>query len=534
MTCDVTFLPEGRRWRGEAPVPLGLAAAACDIVLEQPCGSRASCGRCRVRIPAGTVADEADLRVLGADAVTDGWRLGCRVVIDRDTTVEVPWSARVVAHKSFGGDDLLRDGFTPVAAAGWGIALDVGSTTLAAAVVDLASGDVASTAAVLNRQVSFGPDIMSRIAFALRHAGGSAELHRALLAGVNEVVAEAVLRAGVDVAEVGELVAVGNTTMLHTLAALPLGTLGVAPFQGVRYEAWQGPAAALDLALPSARVLLLPCIRAHVGADTVAAALAMRLDRAAAPTLLLDLGTNTEVVLASSAGIVCTSAAAGPAFEGASIRFGTRAVPGAIDQLRVTDDGQVLLHTVDDRPAIGICGSGIVDAVAELVRVGAIERSGRMRPAAEQPLPGLAARIVEADGERALRLGDGPRPVLLTARDVRELQLARGGIAAAVRLLLEDTGLAPADLAEVLVAGTFGSYVRLASALAIGLLPHVPPERVRFVGNAAGAGARLALVDVRARERAGRLARAARFVELAGRADYQEAFVAMLPFPETT
>lgn len=533
MAFRVTFLPEGRSWEGDAPVPLSLAASACDIVIEQPCGARATCGRCRVRFTRGApVADDADLAVLGETAVREQWRLGCRVVLASDVTIEVPWQARVVAHKSFGGDDLFAAGFEAVAADGWGVAVDVGSTTLAAAVVALDTGAVHGSASLLNPQVAFGADVMSRIAFAQLHPTGALELRRAVVAGVGEVVARAAAAAGVEVATVTQLAAVGNPTMLHALRGLRLDGLGVAPYQGVRYDAWEGDAWELGLALPAARVLLLPAVRGHVGADTVAAILATGLDGAPAPTLLLDLGTNTELVLAWPGGILCTSAAAGPAFEGASIRCGMRAVPGAIEQLRIAADGTLQLHTIDDQPALGICGSGLVDAVAELLRTGVIEPSGRMRAATELTPGPLATRVVEVAGERAVRLVDGARPVLLTARDVRELQLVKGSIASAVTLLLAEAGLAVEDLAEVLLAGAFGSYVRLGSALSLGLLPPLPPERIRFVGNAAGAGARLALVDRRARERAVRVARGARFVELAGRPDYQEAFVAMLAFPE--
>ena len=534
MTFQITFLPEGRGWRGDSATPLSIAASACDIVIEQPCGARASCGRCRVRFADGAPApDEADARVLGGPAVADGWRLGCRVRLTGDASVEVPWQARVVAHKSFGGDDLFADGVGPDPAAGWGVAVDAGSTTIAAAVVALDTGAVHGSASLLNPQTAFGPDVMSRIAFARLHPTGALALRRALVAGVGEVVTRAAAAAGVDVADVTQLAVVGNPTMLHALRGLPLDGLGVAPFQGADYEAWEGDAWALGLALPAARVLLLPAIRAHVGADTVAGILATGLDRSAGPRLLLDLGTNTELVLAWAGGILCTSAAAGPAFEGANIRSGMRAVPGAIEQVRIAAGGSLQLHTIGDEPALGICGSGLVDAVAELLRTGVIEPSGRMRPATELAGEAVARHVVEVDGERAVLLADGaPRPVLLTARDVRELQLVKGSIASAVTLLLAEAGLAVSDLEEVLLAGAFGNYVGLGSALSLGLLPPVPPDRVRFAGNAAGAGARLALVDRRARERAVRVAREARFVELAGRPDYQEAFVAMLAFPE--
>jgi uncharacterized 2Fe-2S/4Fe-4S cluster protein (DUF4445 family) len=536
MGFVVRFLPEDRSWHGAEPVPLSLAAAACDIIIEQPCGARASCGRCRVRVlDAEPAPDPIHAQVLGDAAVAQHWRLGCRVVLDRDATIEVPWSSRMVAHKTFGGDDLLDDGFEPARTTGHGIALDVGTTTLAAAVVAMSSGTVEATASALNPQVRFGADVMSRIGYAHSHEDGAAELHRALVAGLDDVMEVATRTAGLGLHQVADLLVVGNPTMLHALQRLPLAGLGQAPFKGIRYSMWRGDAAALGLALPAARACVLPGIAAHVGADAVAAILVTRLDLDPRPRLLLDFGTNTEVVLAGPHGILCTSAAAGPAFEGASIRHGMRAVTGAIEQVRITADGRLLVRTIDGAPATGICGSGLVDAVAELLGAGIIETSGRMRSAAEaagRVPPALAARVTGVGADCAVRLSDGARPVLLTARDVRELQVAKGSIAAAVSLLLREARMELHQLAEVLLAGAFGNYVRPGSARALGLIPPVPPRQVRFVGNAAGAGARLALVDLRARQRAERLAGQVRFVELAGRADYQEEFVAQLPFPE--
>jgi uncharacterized 2Fe-2S/4Fe-4S cluster protein (DUF4445 family) len=536
MAYQVRLLPEDRRWIGEDPVPLSLAAAACDILVEQPCGGRAGCGRCRVRlVDGGPPADAMDAEALGSESVAAGWRLGCRLMLDGDAVIDVPPASRVVAHKTFGGDDLFRDGFEPAADAGYGVALDVGSTTLAAAVVDLATGNVAGMASALNPQVRFGGDIMARIAFARGRPDGSRELHQVLLTAVDEVVMRAGMAAGVALAEILEVAVVGNPTMAHALQGLPVESLGVAPYQGENYGGWDGPAEALGLGLPGAHVFILPGVRAHVGSDAVAAMVAADMDRSVRPRLLLDLGTNTEIVVGGPAGILCTSAAAGPAFEGGAIRQGMRAVPGAIDQVRITPDGRLLVRVIGGRPPVGLCGSGLVDAVAELLRVGVVEPSGRLLPAVEAAsrLPAdLAGRLLDAGGEAVVRLADGPVPILLTAGDVRALQLVKGSIGAGIRLLLDEAGLGVGDLEEVVLAGAFGNYVGAGSARALGLIPPVDPGRVTFAGNAAGAGARLALVDRRARERAGRIAREARFVELAGRADYEAVFVEMLRFPE--
>lgn len=539
MSFTVRFRPEKRSWRGAEPTPLGIAAAECGILLEQPCGGKTICGKCRIRALDGVPASDADRRVLGDAEAEQGWRLGCAVVVDGDATVEVPATTRATAHKSFGDDGLFRDGIETALPGGrWGIALDVGSTTLAAALVALDTGAVAASASTLNPQTHYGGDVVSRIAFARERAEGGEVLHRVLAAACDALVGEC-LRAGrVARRELAGIAVVGNPTMTHTLLGLDVIGLGVAPFQGARYEAWTGPARELGLELPDdVAAYILPGVRSHVGADAVAAMVATCLDRVQVPTLLIDLGTNSEVVLATPGGILCASASAGPAFEGANIHHGMRAVPGAIAWLRVAREGELRMDTVAADTPVGLCGSGLIDAAAELVRAGVIEPSGRVR--APQELEGwlpaaLRERVVDApDGGRAVRLAGTPeRPVLLTARDVRELQLVKGSIAAAVRLLLDHAELPEHDIGEVLVAGAFGSHIHMASARAIGLVPHLPLDRVRSVGNAAGAGARLALVDRRARERAEHVAATAAFVELADRPDYQAAFIEALPFPD--
>lgn len=536
MAFVVRFLPEARSWRGDEATPLAIAAAGCGLLVEQPCGAKGVCGRCRVRSVDGALpATAEDRRLLGSD-VDDGWRLACRAVLDADAVVEVPPATRAVAHKTFGDDGLFRHGFERALPEGrWGIALDVGSTTLAAALVDLDTGAVQASASTLNPQVHYGGDVVSRIAFARRREDGGAELHRVLVLAVDALMDECLAAAGVARAELAGVAAVGNPTMSHTLLGLDVGGLGVAPFQGIQYDAWCG---ALSAAGGDADVELYvgPAVQSHVGADAVAGALAAGLDRTDKPRLLVDLGTNSEVILAWHDGVLCTSASAGPAFEGATLHHGMRAVPGAVDRVRIEADGTVQTTTIGAEPAVGICGSGLVDAVAELLRVGVVEPSGRMRPREELGWlpPRLAERVQESsEPGRFLRLaGDDGRPVLLTARDVRELQLVKGSIAAAVRLLLAEAGIGLDGLEEVLVAGAFGNFVHPASARAIGLVPPVPPQRLRFVGNAAGAGARMLLVDRRARERAVALAAGARFVELGSRPDYQDAFVDALPFPE--
>lgn len=606
----VRFLPDNRTWRGEEATDLFLAAATCDILVEQPCGSKTICGKCRVRVVDGDlVAGAADERVLGADATAAGWRLGCQLLLDANATVEIPPVTRAVAAKSFGDDELIGPGFAaavwtvdvevPAAdetrqhaaasrlaralgtdeatlsptihalsaagaslargervqavldegrlvhvqpaddagPAGFGLAVDVGSTTLAIALVELASGHVAATASQLNPQVRWGGDIISRIDWAQTHAAQALQLHDTLVRALNSLITECVAAADIARSQVHAVAAVGNPTMLHTLLGVDATALGQAPYVGLWQGSWHGNARDLGLDLPVwTAAYVLPGVRSHVGADTVAAVLAAGFDQHDRPRLLIDLGTNSEVALGCRDFLVCTSTSAGPAFEGANIHHGMRAAPGAIDQVRIRPTGSVMVRTIAGEEATGICGSGLIDAAAELVQAGVIEPSGRMRPASE--LVGAAPdrlleRLVDPPGVgRAVWLaGPEERQVLLTASDVRQLQLVKGSIFAGVRTLLDHAGLCGNDLEEVLIAGAFGNYVRKTSAQAIGLVPQIDPERIRFIGNAAGAGARLALVSATARARAERLAAAADYIELAHRQDYHDAFVAAMAFP---
>ena len=611
---SVRFLPEGRTFAAEGPTELFLAAASCEIWIEQPCGARSSCGKCRVLVREGAPAStDADLRVLLPQELEAGWRLGCRLVLDGPAVVEIPQVTRSVAAKSF-GDPAMCEGrsFTPnfrrqlleitppdqhhqysamdllARAAGvaefsaelpllravpdilqqskhrveavWaddsselldlhpapalripqsaiptqvvGAAVDLGTTTLAAALVDLSTGAVLNALSRLNPQVRYGADVITRIHYAVDHPDGNRELHEALIEAVGEMLRELSAQAGIAPDEIYALTFAGNPTMMHTALGVDIRPLGHAPYVG----AWtrETTIKARELGLPvhqRALARCLPMIRSHVGADTVAAVLAAGIDESDGWRLVIDLGTNSEVVMGCRRRMVAASAAAGPAFEGANIYQGMRAAPGAIDAVRVTPDGRIMVKTVGNEPACGICGSGLVDAAAALCAASLIAPSGTLRNGAELDRlpPRLVERLVTMDnGQRAVRLAEN---VVLTAADIRQLQLVKGSIRAAVEILLRHFGLAAADLEEVNLAGAFGNFLNKTSALRIGLLPEIDPERVKFIGNAAGAGARMVLVDAEARRRARRIGQMCEYLELAVHPEYEDAFCAAMPFP---
>ena len=382
---------------------------------------------------------------------------------------------------------------------------------------------------------------MSRILHAGRGARERESLTAAVRGGVAGLVAGLCGALEIRAADVAAAAVVGNPTMLHLWRGIDPSGLGVAPLPGQWVSAIECRAS--DVGLPirsSAEVFVLPAVRSHVGADAVAASIAIGLDAAEAPTLLIDLGTNSEILLGDVDGVVASSTAAGPAFEGGAVSCGMRAAAGAIDACHIEPDGRLTAHVIGGGPAIGLCGAGLLDVVAELRRAGIIEPGGRLLGIDDIPASGsgdLARRLtVNGSGRAFVVAGDvGSREaVLLTAADVRQVQLAVAAVRAAIEVLCGEAGLTPSRIARVCIAGAFGQAVRLRSLFRLGMLPAVDAERVQVVGNAAGAGARLALADGRVRQRAAAFSARARYVELAGRPDYADAFAGRLRFPEST
>jgi uncharacterized 2Fe-2S/4Fe-4S cluster protein (DUF4445 family) len=412
----------------------------------------------------------------------------------------------------------------------YGLAVDVGTTTVVAYLCHLPSGELAAVASDLNSQAQYGDDVISRI-----HAATSSEedllgLSSAVITVLNDLVERATHKAGIAATAIYEIAVVGNTCMTHLFLGVPPAGLGRVPFVP-SFRAGQTLRAA-DLGIsvnPAASVYITPCIGGFVGADSVGVILAGELYGSDGLRVAIDIGTNGEIIVASGGEILACSTAAGPAFEGATISAGMRASVGAIDAVRIDDE--VRYRVIGDARPRGICGSALVDAIAELVRVGVIADSGRMlRPQEANSLPEkVGRRLVENENGTEFVLatadeGYGGEAITLTARDVREAQLAKAAIYGGIELMLEQVGAAPADLEEMLLAGAFGNYIRRESALAIGLIPSVPIERIRSIGNAAGVGARLLLCSASERERAEKVARRVKHVELAEREGFYDRF----------
>jgi len=403
--------------------------------------------------------------------------------------------------------------------------------------LDLRTGQQLAVAAGMNAQMAYGDDVVSRIRHAMQGRRARRQLQRAVIRVLNDLIRQAARSAGVSLQRVYLLTAVGNTCMMHLFLGLDPTPLGLAPYVPVVRQPWEVAAQELGLRVnPQARVYVLPNIASFVGADTVGMVLT-HLWGGEGTALAIDIGTNGEIVLRHRGRIMACSAAAGPAFEGARITHGMRGAPGAISRVRLNE--QVEIDTIGHRPPQGICGSGLVDVIAQMLERGLLDSTGRIAAPEEVPQVSdeLRSRLVTSDSNQAFVLARAEEsatgePVVLSQRDVRELQLAKGSIRAATNTLLKTVGVELEEIERLYLAGGFGNYLDIANARRIGLLPPLPLERIEGVGNAAGAGAKLALLSVEERRRAAELARQVEHLELCGNPDYQMEFMETMLFPE--
>ena len=403
-----------------------------------------------------------------------------------------------------------------------GLAIDLGTTKVAGYLVDLKDGRTLVAKGIMNPQISYGEDIISRINRAVGSPDGGVQLQRLVIDAINELSTELCAEVAAKPEEILEAVVVGNTAMHHLFLRLPVKQLVLSPFVPAISRAVEVKAGELGLkTAPGAYVHMLPNIAGFVGADHVSMLLATDAWQAKETTVALDIGTNTEVSLVHKGKIATTSCASGPAFEGGHIKYGVRASAGAIERLRIDGD-RVRYQTIDGAPPIGICGSGILDALAQLYLAGIIDEGGRITDNRPRVRAYKRQRefILVSKEERK-----GKSAITITQRDVRELQLAKAAIRTGIQVLLEKSGCAEDDIKQVIIAGAFGTYINISSAVAIGMLPPLPLNRFRQVGNAAGMGAKLALISLKCRARAEAIASRVGYIELASSSGFQPTFM---------
>jgi uncharacterized 2Fe-2S/4Fe-4S cluster protein (DUF4445 family) len=411
-----------------------------------------------------------------------------------------------------------------------GLAVDLGTTTLVAYLLDLQTGKRRAVSSALNPQVHFGDDVVSRIALCQKDPKGSRQLKAAVTEGINDLIARVAEKAGIRSELILEAALVGNTAMHHLFLGLETRYLARAPYPPAVQGRLILKARDTGLAInPSAAVQMLPLKAGFVGSDIIAGILATGLHRSRRVRLLIDLGTNGEIVLGNRDRLLCCSTAAGPAFEGGHIRWGMRASAGAVDRARIDPETlEPILRTIQDQPALGLCGSGILSATAEMVRRGLLLAKGNFNPAVHSPHVRTGP-----DGQELVLVREweslAGQEIVFTQKDVAEVQMAKAAIQAGTAVLCERFGDKPVE--EILLAGAFGNYADPDDCRILGLLPDLPGTRIRGVGNAAGQGACLAVLDERQAREACWIARKLEYVELAGNGRFQELLADGLLFP---
>ena len=417
----------------------------------------------------------------------------------------------------------------------YGTALDIGTTTVAAYLYDLSSGELLNVRSMMNPQRKFGADVISRIAYAKKSQQAADEMRKIIAEGINDLIKQLADEAGIDQGDIYAAVFSGNTTMLHFLAGFDASGIAVSPFIPVTCRAVHMSAAELGITVnDNGYCLILPCVSAYIGADTVSAVIASGMHDSSGISLLVDIGTNGEIVLGGRDGLMACSTAAGPAFEGANIRFGMGGVTGAVDSFTLPGFKYTV---IGGTAAKGICGSGTVDAIAALLDAGAIDETGALAEnsgAAGLPYE-IRSRFTETDGMKSFVLVPaqetvGDEPITITQKDIREIQNAKAAVAAGIETLISTAGISYGDIEKVYLAGGFGSTIHIQSAARIGLLPRQLADRVEAIGNASGSGASECLlsrkVQVIAEEIAGRI----RYIELSASRIFTEKYVENMLF----
>jgi uncharacterized 2Fe-2S/4Fe-4S cluster protein (DUF4445 family) len=523
----IDFEPLGRRSKASSNQTILEAAQYAGVGLASVCGGVGTCEECRVRLAFGklTPPTHIEISVLSKADLFAGFRLACQAKPLSDVKLDIPPESLTASQRlQLDGEEshLLPQPaiYKPGA---HGLAVDIGTTKLATYLVNLESGETVARAGAMNPQIAYGEDVISRIAYVSRELDGAEKLRSVLVEALNNLLAGMCSEAHVSPVSVLDAVLVGNTAMHHLFAGLPVEQLGYAPFAPASLYPQYILATELGLILgPGARAYLPPVIAGYVGADHVAMLLATKAWKSSHNLIALDIGTNTEISLVVKGKITCCSCASGPAFEGAHIHEGMRASPGAIERARWSD-GTILFQTIGDQPSVGICGSGILDVVAALLDGGLILTSGALKT-------GIGSSFILVPAENT---GFG-HDLVVTRKDIHEIQLAKSAIRAGVETLLQEANLTYNALDQFIVAGAFGTYLDLRSAVRIGMFPPLIMGKFHQVGNAAGVGAKQMLISVKKRREAERLASRISYVELTERSAFPSLFIEHLSFKKPT
>ena len=520
----ITFLPmniEAQVTPGETILQ---AATRAGVNIDGNCAGMGTCGKCKVKVEG------------------KGYTLACETRATDGMVITVPEAETTAARKK--KMIILPPGFKANIpeedkgfASNYGIALDIGTTTVVAILWNLLTSEMVSVTAVTNPQGAYGADVISRIACVMEDEANLKKLQGAIIDSLNSSIDTFTKENHINPEDIREVVVVGNTTMSHLFMGVDPSSLAVSPFLPVFTAVQEVKAAGLGINInPDARVHVAENIAGHVGSDITAGIITTDLMNKDKGHLFIDIGTNGEIVLTGNGKAVTCSTAAGPAFEGSSIAQGMRAARGAIERVDLSDEG-VTIKTIGNIAPIGICGSGIIDAVGELIRVGVVDKSGRLlskeRLEKKGLAPALLDRVVDSDGSNDFLLYQGKpgeEDVYITQKDVREVQLAKAAISAGIRIMMNEIGLTDETLEKISIAGAFGNYIRNESAMNVGLLPRISPEKVYSLGNSAGIGASMILLSKDAKAAAARAVEEIEHIELATRSEFQDEYMKAMRF----
>ncbi len=512
MTFEVCLEPAGVVFPAQSGETILTAALQAGLpLLVSPCGGHGTCGKCHIRVLSGNVAppDKDEKERLGAKNLKNGIRLACRTYPLSDIRLNIPARSRSAIGYSLFKEPRSQPPLTPVyrdalRRKGYGIAIDLGTSTVTAQLVDLASGLILAKEWLPNPQRQYGDDVMTRLTLA--EHGSAENLRRCITEALNRLISG--LARG---HEISNICIASNTVMHHLLLGLPVTQLGRAPYLPYTKQAITVTATDLGLtAAPESDVYLMPLIGGFVGGDHTAALLATGMNYAAGNILLLDIGTNTEVSLAVKGTIRCVSCASGPAFEGAALQHGMFATDGAIESVAIGSHGLKVGVIGNIRP-LGICGSGIIDALYHMRQRGIIDRRGRLRQGNRVRLGRHGPEFILVSRRDS---GTGEE-ITITQEDIGKVQLGKAAIRTGIEVLMATCGLSHEQIDQVIIAGSFGTYINSKSAVGIGLLPGIPETLITQVGNAAVVGARMAMLIADRHESIQRLASSVRHIELA-------------------
>ena len=532
---EIVFMPDNIKAFAQKGEKMSDCAIKAGIKIGHSCGGCGTCGKCRVKVDLNSdflePVTETEIKILSIDEINSGVRLSCCAVIKGQGIVSVIDRVKDKESKilsGFSDKDIInwQNGKT-----GFGVAIDIGTTTVVCYLLDLEKHLHIDTFSFLNPQVAFGDDVISRIAFSSSSQNALLDVQTALISKLNEAFSEITERNGIEKNSIVEITIAANTVMEHLFVGVSPSSIGKSPYMPQFFDHPPFLASSIGIDInENALVKLLPNVAGYVGADIVSGVLAYDMDSSPRMRLLIDIGTNNEIVIGNKDGMFCCATAAGPAFEGARIKYGMRASNGAIEKVFMEDD-ILKCGVIGNVTAVGICGSGLIDAIALLVQEKIIAKSGRMVTNDECTDQRFKSKIDKDEkGMVRILLTNAEYPVYLTQKDVREVQLALGAVRVGIDVMLERVGITKDEVDEVLLAGAFGNNIDVSSAVKVGLLPDVPVSKITCVRNSSGYGACLALASDDFYKRSFDTYKKMAYVELSTLPDFQKRFIAAMTF----